>query len=263
MMKRITATVVACAGLAFCAPPLAIAADDPLIGQWKLNPEKSQFTGLTYKVEDAGGDKYKFVFGDDVETVTFDGKPQITKYGNVWSVTKTGPNAWKWTIKRDGKVISDATWTVSDDGTTSNYVNEDTRPDGTKSQNETKLKRTAGTSGLVGTWESTEIKIGSPTTIEIAHWKSNGYAIVNPTYKGRTEFKLDGKDYADKGPRVAKGSTVSAKRIDERTVEITYKLKGKTTEVDRYEVSSDGKTITDTINFAGVDKPEVDVYDRQ
>jgi len=262
-MRTYTAAVVACAGLAFCALPLAMAADDPFIGQWKLNSEKSQFTGLTYKVEDAGGEKYKFVFGDDVETVTFDGKSHLTKYGNAWSVTKTGPNAWKWTIKRDGKVISDATWTVSDDGTTSDYVNEDTRPYGTKSQNETKLKRTAGSSGLVGTWESTKIKIGSPGTIEIAKWKNDGYAIVNPTYKGRTEFKLDGKDYADKGPRVAKGSTVSARRIDERTIEITYKLKGKTTEVDRYEVSSDGKTVTDTINFAGLEKSEVDVYDRQ
>jgi hypothetical protein len=262
-MKIIKATLVAFAGLTFCAVPLAIATDDSFLGKWKLNPEKSQFSGLTYKVEDAGGDKYMFVFGDDAETVTFDGKPHVTKYGNAWSVTKSGPNAWKWTIKRDGKVISDAIWTVSDDGTTSDYVNEDTRPDGTTSHNETKLKRTAGTSGLVGTWESMEIKIGSPGTIEIANWKNHGYSFVNPTYKGRTEFKLDGKDYADKGPRVAKGSTVSAKRVDDRTIEVTSKLKGKTTAVDRYEVSVDGKTLTDTIKYPGLDKPEVDVYDRQ
>jgi hypothetical protein len=262
-MKLLTATFVAITGLGLSAASLALATDDSFVGKWKLNPEKSQFSGLTYKVEDAGNNKYKFVFGDNVETMSLDGKPTMTKYGNTWSITKSSPNTWKWTRKRDGKVISDATWTVSDDGATSSYVNDDTRPDGTTSHDETKMKRTAGTSGLVGTWESTEIKIGSPGTIEISKWKEDGYAIVDPTYKGRTEFKLDGKDYADKGPRVAKGSTVSAKRTGDRTLELTYKLKGKIIQVDHYEVSADGKTLTDTVNFPGVDKPEVDVFDRQ
>jgi hypothetical protein len=262
-MKIITATLVTITGLAFGGARLATGAEDSFVGKWKLNPEKSQLSGLTYKVEDAGGNKYKFVFGDDAEMVTFDGKPHVTKYGSTWSVTKSGANAWKWTIKRDGKLISDATWTVSADGATSDYVNEDMRPDGTTSHNETRLKRTGGTSGLVGTWESTEIKIGSPGTTEVAKWKDDGYSFVNPTYKGRTEFKLDGKEYADKGPRVPKGATVSAKRVDDRAIEVTNKLKGKTVEVDRYEVSADGKTLTETINYPGLDKPEVDVFDRQ
>jgi len=36
----------------------------PLVGKWKLNPEKSQFSGLTYKIDDLGGDKYRFAFGE-------------------------------------------------------------------------------------------------------------------------------------------------------------------------------------------------------
>ena len=55
---------------------------------------------------------------------------------------------------------------------------------------------------------------------------------------------------------------MSAKRVDDRTIEITYKLKGKATEVDHYEIAADGKTLTDTVNYAGVDKPEIE-YDRQ
>ena len=61
----------------------------------------------------------------------------------------------------------------------------------------------------------------------------------------------------------AKGTTVSGKKIDDRTMELTYKLNGKMTETDRWEVSADGKTLTDTINYSGVDKQEVDVYERQ
>jgi len=46
-------------------------------------------------------------------------------------------------------------------------------------------------------------------------------------------------------------------------MELTYKLKSKVTETDSWELSSDGKTLTDTITFPGVDKQEVDVFDRQ
>ena len=262
-MKLIIATLVAFTGLGLCVAPLALAADDSFVGKWKFNPDKSQLNGLTYKVEDAGNNQYKFVFGDDAETVTVDGKPTMTKYGNTWSVTKSGSNAWHWVTKRNGKTTSDAMWTVSDDGATSTYVSTETRADGSTSHDETKLKRTAGTSGLVGTWESTEIKIGSPSTIEIAMWEKDGYSIKIPIYKGETNFKLDGKDYTPKGPRVAKGTTISGKKIDDRTMELTYKLNGKTNETDRWELSTDGKTLTNTVTYPGVDKQEVDVYDRQ
>jgi hypothetical protein len=70
----------------------AIAADDSFVGRWKLDLDKSQFTGLTYKIEDLGGDKYSLAFGDDVETVALDGKDYPTKYGNTWAIAKTGPN---------------------------------------------------------------------------------------------------------------------------------------------------------------------------
>jgi hypothetical protein len=65
---------------------------------------------------------------------------------------------------------------------------------------------------LIGTLESTEIKIGSPTVMEIAKWEGNGYSMKNPTYQGKTEFKLDGKEYTPQGRRVAKGAPSQAKR---------------------------------------------------
>jgi hypothetical protein len=262
-MKLITATLVAITGLSLCAAPLILAQDDSFVGKWKFNPDKSQLNGLTYKVDQGGTGKYKFTFGDDTETLTL-GKEHVTKYGNTWLITQSGPNAWKWVQKRDGKVFSDAMWTVSDDGATSTYVSTETRPDGSSSHDETKLKRTAGgTSGLVGTWESTEIKIGSPTMLQIASWEGDGYSMSNLTFQEKTEFKLGGKDYTPKGPRVPKGTTVSGKSIDAHTMELTSKLKGKTTETDRWELSADGKTLTDTINFSGESKPEVDVFERQ
>ena len=85
----------------------------------------------------------------------------------------------------------------------------------------------------------------------------------NPTFKDRLNFKFDGKDYTPTGPRVAKGMTVSAEKVDDHTMELTYKLNGKTIETDRWELAADGKTLTDSITYPGVTKQEVDVLDRQ
>jgi hypothetical protein len=241
----------------------ALAADDSFVGKWKLNLDKSQFTGIPYKIEDVGGNKYNFAFGDDVETIPLDGKDHPTKYGNTWAITKTGSNQWKWTRKRDGKVIAVSNWTVSEDGQTFSSSRESMRPDGSTSHEELKFKRTAGTSGLAGTWESTEVKMTSPTTLEIEKWQGDGYSFLDRAYKERTDFKLDGKDYTPTGPRVPKSTTVSGKSIDAHTMELTSRLKGKTTETDRWELSADGKTLTDTINFSGESKPEIDVFERQ
>lgn len=241
----------------------ALAADDSFVGKWKFNPDKSQMNGLDYKIEDAGGGQYKFIFGDDVETLTLDGKPHMTKYGDSWSIKTTGPNSWESTNERDGKVTTKSKWTVSADNQTFTSTDENMRPDGTTGKTEAIFKRTGGTSGLAGTWQTTSVKVLSPTSITIAKWQGDGYSRSNPTFKETLEFKFDGKEYTPKGPRVPLGMAVTAKKTDGPSMELTYKLKGKTIETDKYEVSADGKTLTQTATYSGVSKPEIDVYDRE
>lgn len=241
----------------------ALAADDSFVGKWKFNPDKSQMNGLDYKIEDAGGGQYRFIFGDDVETLTLDGKGHVTKYGDTWSIKATGPNSWDSTSERDGKVTSKSKWTVSADNQTFTSLDENMRPDGSTGKTEAVFKRTGGTSSLVGTWQTTSVKVLSPTSVTIAKWQGDGYSRTSAVFKETLEFKLDGKEYTPKGPRVPPGMTVTAKKIDDHGMELTFKLKGKAIETDKYEVSADGKTLTQTITFAGVSKPEIDIWDRE
>ena len=261
-MKLITATVVALTGLGLCATPIARAAGDPFVGHWKQNPNKSVFAGLSYTVRDAGNGNYSFVFGDDVETLTL-GKDHLTKFGDTWLISAAGPNAWRWVTKRNGKISSDATWTVSKDGATSIYSSSEMRPDGSTSRDQSKLKRTtAGASGLVGTWVSTSTTIGSPVSMEMAPWE-NGYSMRTPAYQAQTDFKLDGKAYTPRGPRVAKGTTVSGKKIDDHNFQLTYRLNGKVNQTSRWMVSPNGKSVTATNSYPGESKAQVDAYDRR
>ena len=241
---------------------IARGADDSFVGKWKFNPDKSQLNGIDYKFEDAGTGALKFVFGDDSETIRLDGKDHPTKYGSTWALSSTGKNSWKFTQKRGGKITSEDMWKISDDDQTFMVDSEAKRPDGTTSKDETTLKRTAGSSGLVGSWETSNVKVGSPTTVSIAKWE-DGFSLSNPTYKETLHFKFDDKERSPNGPRVAPGTTVSAKKGDDKTVTLTYKLKGKVTETDEWKLSDDGKTLTDTITYPGVTKQELDVYDRE
>lgn len=263
-MKLHTAALAALTGFSLCAVSSLHAAEASFAGKWKVNAQKSKLTGLTYKVEDAGSGQYSFVFGDDKETLGFDGKEHMTKFGNSWSITPAGKNSWKWVSKRDGKVIDDATWTVAEDGATSTYVNTAMRPDGSTSKDETKLKRTGGspTATLVGSWDSTDITVGTPGVMEITA-NGNSYTMKNPTYKSETDFKTDGKEYTPKGPQVAAGTTMTAKAEGTDKMELTYQMKGKNTETDRWELSADGKTLTETDNYPGESKAQVVVFDRQ
>jgi hypothetical protein len=241
----------------------ALAADDSFVGKWKFDPDKSQMNGLDYKIEDAGGGQYKFIFGDDAETLTLDGKPHATKYGDTWSIKTIGPNSWESTNELDGKVTNKSKWTVSADNQTFTSTDENTRPDGSTGKTEATFKRISGTTGLAGTWQTTSVKILTPTSITMAKWQGDGYTRTNPTFKETFDFKLDGKEYTPKGPRVAKGITVTAKKLGDHSMELTYKLNGKTTETDKLEVSADGKTLTQTVTYAGVSKPEIDVWNRE
>jgi hypothetical protein len=175
----------------------------------------------------------------------------------------TGPSSWESTTTRDGKVTNKSKWSISVDGQTFTSIDENTRPDGSTGRSEATLKRTGGASRLAGAWESTSVKVLSPISLEMAKWQGDGYSLINPANKEHLDFKLDGKDYTPSGPRVAKGTTVTARKIDDHNIELTYKLKGKSTETDKCELSADGKTLTQTVTYAGVSKPEIDVYDRE
>lgn len=237
------------------------AADDALLGKWKIDFGKSKTVGFQAKIEDIGNHEMNFIFGDDTETYHFDGKEHPTRYGSVRTLSSVTPDQWKSVTKRDGKTTSTDLWTLADGGKTLTVTSEGNRPDGTDFKQEFAYKRVAGTSGLAGTWESTKIDPGSyPDWLIESH--EGGLAFVFPAFKERHAVKFDGKDYPAEGPRVAPGSTTAGKRVDEHTVELTDKLKGKVMDTMLVQASADGKTMTVTITYPGMEQKEVDVYQR-
>ncbi len=119
----------------------------------------------------------------------------------------------------------------------------------------------SGADMFSGTWKEniTKSKFNpgpppkQPTTQKIETVDNGLKFVIDVDSSTHSEFnvKFDGKDYpykytVDGKPTPTASDMVSAKKIDDYTLELTFKLKGKMTGINKNVVSKDGKTRTVT-----------------
>jgi hypothetical protein len=239
------------------------AANDPFVGEWKLNPSKSKLID-EMKVESAGGNKYAFDFGGGhPENIAADGTDQPGLGGTTLSVTVEGPDAWKVVRKKDGRMLLTANWALSKDGNTLTDDYTEIGPDGKGSTVNYVYKRTAGTSGFAGTWESTSLTINFEFVLKVQPYEGDGLSFINASEGETKNVKFDGKDYPNTGPNVTAGSASTARRVNEDTLEITDKFNGKIRNTRQLKLSADCKTLTMTVHPGGRREPNILVFERQ
>lgn len=252
------------------------AANDPFVGKWKVNPSKSKLID-EMKVEAVGENKYAFTFGpDQVDTVVADGSDQPALSGTTLSVTVKGPNSWEIIRKMKGRTLLRAFWTLSEDGKTLNdtftqylpsglTLFSQPLPDGSTLVLPYVYERTAGNSGFLGTWDSESAKVKTGIELQIQPYEGDGLSFKRSDEEMVKKIKLDGKDYPELDPNGGdKGTAYSGRRVNERSVEIAYKSKGKITGTQQIELSTDLKTLTMTERLVGQSRPKsILVFDRE
>jgi len=248
------------AGLVACA---LFAANDPILGEWKLNPAKSKLIDAM-KVESVAGNKYAFDFGGgSAETIAADGTDQPGLAGTTLSVSIEGVGSWKVIRKKDGHILLTGIWKLSKDGNTLNDDYTELAPDGSPSSNvKYAYQRTAGTSGFAGTWEASAT-MNAAIVLKVQAYEGDGLSFINSSEGQTKNVKFDGKDYPHAGPNVRAGSASSARRVNEDTLEMTDKFNGKITNTRQIQLSGDRKTLTTTVHVPGRREPDVFVFERQ
>lgn len=223
------------------------AANDPFVGQWKLDPSRSKLTD-EMKVTKVSRDKYAFELGGgEPETIVIDGTFQPGIGGTTLSVAPEGPN-WKVVRKKEGRTLLTATWTLSKDG--SSLADDFTSfgQDGSPSNVKYLYKRMAGdTAGFAGTWVSTNEMVNSAITLQISPYENNGLSLISSAGT-TTNLTFDGE---------------SARRLSTSAVEVIQRSEGKVTLTKQYELSPDLKTLTITTRIAGRAAPNIFVFERQ
>jgi hypothetical protein len=240
-----------------------LVADDPFIGKWKLNLAKSKLTGQVIEIQEVPGNSYKFTEDEHSDIIFADGLDHPTHFGETMAITQKKSDSWAITYKQGDRVLMNTLWKVSPDGQTLTYTATGTRPNGQRFHNQMMAKRTSGKSGLVGAWETTSVALSSPREIFIEPYDSGGHSITFPGRKQTIRMKFDGKEYPETGPTVVEGSTSSGRRLDDRTIETTEKVKGKLIEVAKATISEDGTTHTIVITEPNDKTPLVLVYERE
>jgi hypothetical protein len=244
------------------------AADEPLIGKWKLNLSKSKLADQM-TIAPAGANRYTLTFAGvgDTETLVADGTEQPGVLGSTISITIEAPDNWKIVRKQNGRAVLTANWKLSGDGKTLTDTFLGNQPDGSTSRVDLVYKRAEASrsnSGIPGTWETTEEKMDTAYELEIRPYESDGLTFQISGGLPPTNVKFDGKDYppATASPAAA-GSTTSARRLGDHSIELTKKLKGKIMETREITVSPDGKTLTMTRHLVDQRVPNILIFDRQ
>jgi hypothetical protein len=251
------------------------AANDPFVGKWKVNPSKSKLID-EMKVELAGANKYALTFGPgEVDTIVADGSEQPALSGTTLSITVKGPNRWEIVRKMNGRTLLTADWTLSEDRKTLNdaftqylprgiTLFSQPMPDGSRLLMPYVYERTGGTSGFVGTWDSESAKVKKSIELQIQPYEGDGLSFKRSDEEMVKRIKLDGKDHPDLDTKGEdKGNAYSGHRMNERTLEITDKLQGKTTGTRQIELSTDLSTLTMTERLVDQSRPKsILVFDR-
>ena len=239
-MKTKAAVLVSVIALA-ASPVLA---QSPFDGTWVLNQQKSDFTGTTMTIEDAGNGAVRFVNPNFSHTVKSDGTKAETPGGETVAIQKRSETSYHETTWRDGKELSQADWTLSNGDKTLTIHEYGIRPDGEKFDDTATYTRLSGTGGLVGAWKTSAVKLGNPTTYRISIGAGDVMTWDLPAIKGTWKGKLDGSDVRAMGPTVPETLTLAVTRQGPRALSMTQKLQGKTVYTATYTVSDDGKTMT-------------------
>lgn len=243
-------------------PAASLAAGDPFVGEWMLNPSKTTLIDQM-KVAAVSANKFSFDFGGGPETVVADGTDQPGSYGGTTlSVAIEGPNTWRVVRKKDGRMLLSATWNLSADGNTLRDSYTGINADQSQFHMNYVYKRTMGESGFTGTWKDTSVEASSVAVMKVRQFEGEGLSFIDPLEGFTTNVKFDGKDYPDTGSIIILDLTSSARRLSSRHVEVVDKFRGKRVETREFELSPNLKELTITVE-TGQSERNILVFERQ
>jgi hypothetical protein len=238
-------------------------AQNPFVGSWKLNQGESNLTGTILKFGPAEGESIELSANGTVYSFRLDGKNYRMASGDLAVWAEADPATWTTEYKKpDGTPLSTDAWKLSSDGQTLTVTSTGTKPDKDQYTDTAIYMRTAGTSGLMGAWKSTEVKLGSPDDFSIDAYGLGGLVIKIPSLQWTCLATFGGKDAVPTGPTVPPGLTVVLERTGPSSFRLAKKINGNAFYSSLYTVSEDGKRMTEVGNASG-DPQQTFVWEKQ
>jgi hypothetical protein len=233
--------------------PLSVVAQSVFDGTWKTNMSEAK---ISQKPIVFAVDKGMYTCDSCVPKISIkaDGQDQNVaapaRDYDMLAVKVADPNSVQFTAKKGSKPVFEQTRTASADGKTLTVASTNYNADGSAPfKSEAKLDRIskgpAGSNSISGSWRIANAQTDDPGTLSTYKSTSDGLSVSTPTGQS-WEAKFDGKDYPVKG--VFSNETVSLKKVNDHTIDATYKRDGKPYSVEKMTVSADGKQMTTAVD---------------
>lgn len=243
----------------------AFAADDPFVGTWVYNIQKSPKPTIRYAIKDLGGDRYALTgsTGTTVE-IKADGVSIKTSAGATVSFKKLDDYDWEM-VRDDGQKMV-RTYNISPDDKTLTLHDVFTGNPGENFETTTKYARLSPGHNILGEWQSVSMEEKANDQglkLIIAPFETDGLSFSVPAQKHLSEMKFDGKMYLDNGAGDTRGHSSSGKRVNDHLLEIDDQVNGKLEDHGELKVSDDGKTLTVVTKLANSSAVFTMVWDKQ
>ena len=167
------------------------------------------------------------------------------------SVKVVDPNTVQFVAKKGGKPVFDQTRTVSSDGKTMTVTSTNYNADGSapykSGMQATRISNgPSGSNAISGYWRVASAQVGDAGALNTFTSSSDGLSVSTPTGES-WNAKFDGKEYPVKG--VFANETISLKKVNDRTIEATYRRDGKLYGIEKMTVLAGGKQMTDVWDY--------------
>ena len=249
-----------------CSTTLALgtmAASDPFVGRWKLNPGASRISGATVLIESDADGTYRFTSTDRRKLACrMDGLARPLAGGAMLMCSQLSPRSWEMTVTAGSRTVSRSKWILAPDQQHLTIVRESPTANGKMARDTASVQRIVGTTGLPGMWRAEKLTFSTPAEFEIQA-DGEGHRVIGRSTGSTLSIRYDGREYPVTGADVPKGFTTSGHRMDGNTIDITDRRFGKVTGTARVTVSADRKRLTQVYQAAGSVTPSTYVYDRE
>ena len=238
-------------------------AQNPFVGTWKLNQEKSQMAGDIMKFRPAAADAIELSAGGTTYSFRLDGKPYALPSGHVAIWRETSAGSWTTEYRNiDGKLLSSDNWKLSSDGKNLTVTTSGVKANGDLFTNSEDYVRTEGSDGLMGSWKSTSVKLSSPNELTIQESGLDGLILKIAALKATAVTNYNGKEVAVDGPDLPTGLRLALTRTGPYKFRLVQKLNGNVVDSSEYTVAADGQTMTEVGGAPG-DPPATIVWEKQ
>jgi hypothetical protein len=213
-------------------------------GTWKLNPSKSNFQGAIFTVSISADGEYRFDDGGSSVTYHCDGKDRPIEKNRTRSCVKISATALDLTTKEDGVKTRTNHWELSDDRKVLTSTATEFPLNGPVVVSQVVASRVSGSNDFAGQWrDPSYLQRHADLTLRL---DSQALHISYPGAGQYVDAPLDGVDTAMRGPHAPAGVTYAARLVGRREISTVTKRDGKTLTQGYFELSDDGRVITES-----------------